>query len=108
MKEKKNEEIKAITSQITLIESQLISELQGDGLDSIKIAGVGTCTLKTEDYPMVTDMSAFVEWCATNNMPELIQKRVSSLAFKDYVAEHNEYPAGVDTYVKETIGLRRS
>lgn len=107
-KEKKNEEIKAINSSITQVENMLISELQTDGLDTIKVSGIGTVYITTTDYPQVTDMDSFVKWCAENNRADMIQKRVSSTAFKQYVEEFNEYPDGVDSYVKETVNLRRN
>lgn len=107
-KEKKNEEIKAINSSITQVENMLMSELQTDGLDTIKVSGIGTVYITTTDYPQVTDMDSFVNWCAENNRADMIQKRVSSTAFKQYVEEFNEYPDGVDSYVKETVNLRRN
>ena len=107
-KEKKNEEIKAINSSITHVENMLMSELQTDGLDTIKVSGIGTVYITTTDYPQVTDMDSFVKWCAENNRADMIQKRVSSTAFKQYVEEFNEYPDGVDSYVKETVNLRRN
>ena len=107
-KEKKNEEIKAINSSITQVENMLISELQTDGLDTIKVSGIGTVYITTTDYPQVTDMDSFVKWCAENNRADMIQKRVSSTAFKQYLEEFNEYPDGVDSYVKETVNLRRN
>lgn len=107
-KEKKNEEIKAINSEITQVENMLLTELQTDGLDTIKVNGVGTVYITTTDYPQVIDMDAFVAWCAENNRADMIQKRVSSTAFKQYVEETNEYPEGVNSYVKETVNLRRN
>ena len=81
-KERKNEEIKAINSEITQVENMLLTELQTDGLDTIKVNGVGTVFITTTDYPQVVDMDAFVAWCAENNRADMIQKRVSSTAFK--------------------------
>lgn len=106
-KEKKNEEIKAINGAITQVENMLLTELQADGVDTISINGVGTVYITTTDYPQVTDMDAFVAWCAENNRADMIQKRVSSTAFKQYLEETNEYPDGVNSYVKETVNLRR-
>lgn len=106
-KEKKNEEIKAINGAITQVENMLLTELQSDGVDTISVNGVGTVYITTTDYPQVTDMDAFVNWCAENNRADMIQKRVSSTAFKQYLEETNEYPDGVNSYVKETVNLRR-
>lgn len=107
-KERKNEEIKALNAEISQVEAELITSMQADGIDSTRIDGVGTCYITTEDYPQVKDMNALVKWAADNNMPEMIQKRVSNVAFKDYVAEYNMFPDGIDTFVKETVHLRRS
>lgn len=88
------------------IEYLMITKMEEAGLSS---AGISRCTfsLKVEPYPQVKDMALFVKWAADNDKPEMIQKRVSSAVFREYFEQTNEFPDGVDTYEKKTLGMRK-
>lgn len=107
-KDKKNEELKAINAEIEVLERELVSEMEIDGLDKISIAGLGTASLSVKSMPTVSDMEAFVAWCYENNKVDLIQKRVSSKACNDYIEETNEMPDGINIYEETKIGFRRN
>lgn len=107
-KDKKNEELKAINSEIDILEREIVSEMETDGLDKISVAGLGTASLSVKSVPTVADMEAFVAWCYENNRVDLIQKRVSSRACNDYIAETNEMPDGINMYEETKIGFRRN
>lgn len=107
-KEKKNEELKAINSEIEIIERELISEMETDGVDKLSIAGIGTASVSTKNIPSVSNMEEFVAWCYENNRTDMIQSRVSSKVCTEYIEETNELPAGIYLYPKTSIGFRRN
>lgn len=88
------------------IEYNMIQKMQDAGLSN---AGISRCTftLKSEMYPQVKDIDAFVKWAADNDKAEMLQKRVSAAVFREYFESTNEMPDGVDTYDKLTLGMRR-
>lgn len=107
-KDRKNEELKAINAEIEQCERRIIEQMELDGLDTLSIRGVGTAFVTTKDYPQVTDMEAFVKWCYENNRTDMIQKRVSSTAYNQYVQAENIMPDGTDVFQKSTLNFRRN
>lgn len=107
-KDRKNEELKAINAEIEQCERRIIEQMELDGLDTLSIRGVGTAFVTTKDYPQVTDMEAFVKWCYENNRTDMIQKRVSSTAYNQYVQTENIMPDGTDVFQKSTLNFRRN
>lgn len=107
-KDRKNEELKAINTEIEQCERRIIEQMELDGLDTLSIRGVGTAFVTTKDYPQVTDMEAFVKWCYENNRTDMIQKRVSSTAYNQYVQAENIMPDGTDVFQKSTLNFRRN
>lgn len=97
---------KALQADYEQEEYYLIEKMQAE---KVTTAGIANCTasLKQEKYPKVDDMESFVTWCAQNGRADMIQKRISKAAFDEYYATNNEYPDGVDTYDKLTLGLRK-
>lgn len=108
MKDKKNEELKALNAEIEQTERRLIEQMELDGLDTLSIRGIGTAFITVKDYPQVTDMEQFVKWCYENNRTDMIQKRVSSTAYTQYVQTENIMPDGTDVYQKATLNFRRN
>lgn len=108
MKDKKNEELKALNAEIEQTERRLIEQMELDGLDTLSIRGIGTAFITVKDYPQVTDMEQFVKWCYENNRTDMIQKRVSSTAYTQYVQAENIMPDGTDVYQKATLNFRRN
>lgn len=107
-KDRKNEELKALNSEIEICERNLIEKLELDGVDTISIRGVGTAFVTVKDYPQVDDMESFVKWCYENNRVDMIQKRISSTAFNQYIQEENIMPDGTKVFTKSTLNFRRN
>lgn len=107
-KDKKQEELKALNAEIEIQERNLIEKLELDGLDTVSIRGVGTAFVTVKDYPQVTDMESFVKWCYENNRIDMIQKRISSTAYNQYVKDENIMPDGTSVYQKSTLNFRRN
>ena len=108
MKDKKNEELKALNAEIEQTERRLIEQMELDGLDTLSIRGIGTAFITVKDYPQVTDMEQFVKWCYENNRADMLQKRISSTAYTQYVQAENIMPDGTDVYQKATLNFRRN
>lgn len=107
-KDKKQEELKALNAEIEIQERNLIEKLELDGLDTVSIRGVGTAFVTIKDYPQVNDMESFVKWCYENNRIDMIQKRISSTAYNQYVKDENIMPDGTSVYQKSTLNFRRN
>lgn len=101
-----NDQKSALQSDYDNEEYRLIEDMEAAGL-SRGGTDRGTVSIKVDAYPQVSDMEAFVDWAATNGRADMIQKRVSSAVFREFVENTNEMPDGVDTYEKTVVSLRR-
>lgn len=108
LKNRKNEELKALNAEIEATERMLLERMEIDGIDTISIKGIGTAYVSIKDYPQVKDMDAFVRWCYENNRADMLQKRITATAYASYVQEENIIPDGTDVYQKSTINFRRN
>lgn len=106
-KDKKNEELKAINTEIEMLERSIIERMELDGVDKVSIRGIGTASVSIKNYPQVEDMDTFVKWCYENNRVDMLQKRISSTAYNQFVEEENKMPDGTTVYQKSTLGFRR-
>jgi hypothetical protein len=100
------QEESALQEEYDREEYALIEDMQSAGL-SRGGTDRGTVSIKMEKYPQVVDMESFVNWCANNGRPDMIQKRVSTTSFKEYFEQKNEYPDGLDTYDRVKVSLRK-
>lgn len=100
------QEESALQEEYDREEYALIEDMQAAGL-SRGGTDRGTVSIKMEKYPQVVDMESFVNWCANNGRPDMIQKRVSTTSFKEYFEQKNEYPDGLDTYDRAKVSLRK-
>lgn len=100
------QEESALQEEYDREEYALIEDMQAAGL-SRGGTDRGTVSIKMEKYPQVVDMESFVNWCANNGRPDMIQKRVSTTSFKEYFEQKNEYPDGLDTYDRVKVSLRK-
>jgi predicted transcriptional regulator len=95
-----------LQKEIDQLEFQVISEMERNGVDKTT-CNRATASLKIKMCPQIKDMDSLLRWCYENNRPDMLQKRVSDTAFKEFYEENNEYPDGIDTYEKKTINFRR-
>lgn len=100
-----NDEKSALQAEIDKAEYELIQAMQDNAIHTVGNAHC-TCSVKAAMYPNIKDMAGFAKWCVDNGRTEMIQKRVSSAVFREYVEEANMLPDGVETYERLTINMR--
>jgi len=98
--------LKDLNKEIQSLEYEIIENMEDTGLDKVSTDS-GTVSMKVELYPSVDDQEAFIEWCYENGRPDMIQKRVSSRAFREYFEETGEFPEGVKAYDRKKLNIRR-
>jgi hypothetical protein len=81
-------------------------DLEAQGLKLAAIGGV-TVSLSVTEVPTVHDWDAFNEFIVTRNMPGLLQRRVSSPAWKELTDSGIAVP-GVSSFEKTTVNLRKT
>jgi len=89
------------------IESILLQRFEKDGLESVR-TGFGTAYKATKSSATVADKETFLQHVRDNGAWELLEARCSKDAVKQYRAEHNDLPPGINWYEEVGINIRRS
>lgn len=79
--------------------------LETAGAESVKSAH-GTVYSSTRYTASLADPAAFMKFVQDNNLFDLLDRKANVTAVKDYVAEHNVLPPGVNMSAIKTIGVR--
>lgn len=95
------------TKAMTKIETTLLSEFNETGQESAKTS-VGTAYVSTRTSAKVADRDSFLQFVIENDAWDFIENRVNKTAAEEYLAEHEELPAGVDITRSMTVNIRRS
>lgn len=86
------------------LEEALLERLNSEGLT--QAAGLKcTAYVKKTEEPDVQDWQAVYDYIAKHGAFELLQKRMSSVAWRERREEGDEVP-GVDVFVRQKINLR--
>lgn len=80
--------------------------LDDNNLENLKTAA-GTCYISTKWSAPLVDADAFMRFVIENAEFDLLERRASSTAVKDYVEKHNQLPAGVSLNALASVGVRR-
>lgn len=89
------------------IESQVM--LLMDGQETTMLAAGGLVSeIKEEDVPQITDWDAFERFLLRNKRVELLQRRLSPVAWRSLVAERDGTAVpGVGTFTKRKLSVRK-
>lgn len=100
------EKVAAIKQSMDKIEAWLKVQADAQGVTSFKTKA-GTAFVTTTDYANVSDWDATLEFIKTNDRFEMLEKRVSKTAVREYIAEAKEVPPGVTYGTKIEMNIRK-
>ena len=100
-----NKAIKELTPQIEYLQSIAIAKLQGEGAEKVSTS-FGSASISTKDYASIKDFPAFIQYVATHQAYELIQKRANDAPLRLIWEEAEEVP-GVESFEKTTLNFRK-
>lgn len=110
IKAKNDEHEKAIAPLVELqnmLTGWLQDFMETAGADSIKTA-YGTCYSSTRYTASLADPEAFMKFVQEQGAYDLLDRKANVTAIKEYVAEHNGTPPGVNLSAIKTVGVRRA
>ena len=87
------------------LEAGLLSLLDSQGAKVVG-TGVGTATITENILPTIKDWDALTNYIIQNDATHLLQRRVSSAAFRELQLAGIDIP-GVEPYTQRQISLRR-
>lgn len=107
MDEEHDEKRKPLVELQNLLTGWMQNFMEQAGADNIKTAH-GTCYSSTRYTASLADPEAFMKHVISNNEFDLLDRKANVTAVKDYVAEHNTLPPGVNLSSIKTVGVRRA
>lgn len=102
-----DEKRKPLVELQNLLTGWLQNFMEQAGADNIKTAH-GTCYNSVRYTASLADPEAFMKHIIANNQFDLLDRKANVTAVKDYVAEHNTLPPGVNLSSIKTVGVRRA
>lgn len=98
------EEIKALNEEWEGIEARLLMQMDEQG--STRVANTqGTAILSETLVPQVEDWESFIHWARDNDALHMIQRRVSSPAYREIIESGQSVP-GLSPFTKRSVNLR--
>lgn len=95
----------------TNAQKKVVTELQEEMMDLMIASGTtsykgttASLSLVTSNVPTLKDFGKFTTWIKKHNAFDLLQKRISTTAYRDRV-ENGEKIPGVDTFVKNSLRI---
>ena len=96
--------VKALASEKDRLKYALINELNTVGLEQIKTNNI-TFTAKTATQPQAKDWDEIHKWIKANDYMHLLQRRISSVEFRNILEMGDEVP-GVEAVDVTTILMK--
>jgi len=101
------EEDKALVEQQEQIENAMLEIAQKSGATQLGSPS-GTAYIETETQISIADDSSFYKFIKDTDSLDMLQRRVSTTAVKQYIAEHEgAVPPGLNLFNRMRIKIRR-
>ena len=88
------------------IELVLLAKMDADGEESVRTE-FGTAYVATSDFAQVGQWDAFIQFVKENEAYDMIEKRCSKTAVREYLKAANALPPGINYGTKREINVRR-
>lgn len=95
-----------IKAKMEKLEAWIKTQADEQGVTSFKTKH-GTAFLTTTDYANVGDWDAVLEFIKTNGAFEMLEKRISKIAVRNYVENDKFVPPGVNYGTKLEVNIRK-
>lgn len=100
------ERVSGIKAKMEKLEAWIKTQADAQGVTSFKTKH-GTAFLTTTDYANVADWDAVLEFIQTNDAYELLEKRISKIAVRNYIENDKFVPPGVNYGTKLEVNIRK-
>ena len=100
-------QVAQIDSVLDQIEGQLLRDFNTHGMESVRTKS-GTAYKSTRNSATVADWDYVLDFIQTNELWNMLERRVSKAAVEQYKDEHGNLPPGINWREEITINVRRS
>jgi len=102
-------EVKDVNERMSILLFELIEYMENSELESIKIAGIGLCSLTRSKKYSIENPIVFEEWMKEHGeMDNVLAVHASKVHgyYKEKLDNNEELPPGIKTFVKQNISIR--
>ncbi len=96
--------VKDMESEASELQKKLVTIFEIEELERFDVPKVGSLTLKSDDIGMIEDPEKLQRYIIKNNAFELLQKRISQTAYREYREENIKIP-GLKNFTKKSLRL---
>lgn len=96
------------------VEKQLLDDIESELLAKMEEVGTETCggagysvTVKEEDVPESTDWETFIPFLLETGNMHLLQRRISTTAWREYRQIYGEFPPGTHPFAKKSLSFNK-
>lgn len=107
IKKSLNSQVKDIEKQITIVEKELMSAMDADGVTEAGNTSIGKVSLSESTYPQVESWDVFGEFILTNRYLHLLERRPAVLAYRELLTLGRIVP-GVLPFTKRKLTFKES
>lgn len=107
MDEEHDERRKPLVELQNLLTGWMQTFMENAGADNIKTSH-GTCYSSTRYTASLADPEAFMNYVKSTGNYDLLDRKANVTACRDFVAENNSPPPGVNLSAIKTVGVRRA
>lgn len=100
------EKVRDIKEQMIKLEGWLMRRADEQGVTSFKTNN-GTAFVTTVDFAQVADWDAVLDHVKANDAYDLLERRVSKRAVREYIDATNDIPPGVNYGSKLEVNVRK-
>jgi len=106
IEEKAKADVAEIRENMVKLEAWLLRQADEAGVTSFK-TDAGTAYITTLDFAQVADWDATLEFIKNNEAYEMLERRVSKKAVREYIESHSQVPPGVNYGTKLEVNIRK-
>lgn len=107
MDEEHDERKKPLVELQNLLTGWLQDFMETAGAENVKTSH-GTCYSSTRYTASLADPQAFMDYVKSSANFDLLDRKANVTAVKEFIAEHNSPPPGVNLSAIKTVGVRRA
>jgi hypothetical protein len=95
-----------IKGKMAKLEAYLKEQMDAQGLTSFK-SDHGTAFLTTTDFANVANWDEVLQFIKDNEAYDMLEKRVSKLAVREYMGQNKRVPPGITYGTKLDVNIRK-
>ncbi len=96
--------VKEMESEANDMQKGLVAIFEVEELERFDVPKIGSLTLKADDMGMIEDPDKLQKYIIKNNAFELLQKRISQTAYREYREEGVKVP-GLKNFTNKSLRL---